>query len=164
MSKAWTDIAAGDLDEESFVTETLLGKFFDNQESLISGQVDAGFAQANTSGSPAAYTNIATVKVFIPPYVNTTAADVTLVVRFEGWTDASTTVDIRMRLSGGSNVEVTGIVATSATPQTLTISSADVKANADAEVDLIVDARVTAGAGEAHARNIWGSTRLERAA
>lgn len=163
MSKAWTNIPATDIDAESFVTEDILGDFHDNQEALISGPIDTKFAQVDTSGSPAAYTALLLVPVYIHPPVNTDKGDVVLVVRFEGWTDASTTVDIRMRLASGTFVEVTGITVTSPTFQTLTISSTDVKANADSEVNLEVEARVTAGAGEARVRCLSASSRLERA-
>lgn len=164
MSKAWTNIPTTDIDAESFVTEDILGDFHDNQEALISGPIDTKFDQVDTSGSPASYTQLLLRPIYIHPPVNTDKGDVTLVVRFEGWTDSSTTVSIQMRIGTGTFVEVTVITATSPTFQTITISSTDVKANADSEVDLEIQAKVTAGSGEAHVRCLSASSRLERAA
>lgn len=164
MSKAWTNIPSTDVDAESFVTEDILEDFHDNQEALISGPIDTKFDQVNTSGSPAAYTSVKIRPIFIWAAVNTDKGDVTLVVRFEGWTDAATTVDIRMRLAAGTFVEVTGITVTSPTLQTITLPTADVKAAADSEINLEVEARVTAGAGEAHVQCLDAASRIERAA
>lgn len=165
MSKAWTDITASDIDEESFVTETLLGQFFDNQEALISSPIDCRFAQAVTSGSPAAFTELVTQLLFIPPQVATTAGNVNLVLHFERWTDAATTIEVRVKLgAAGTYVTQTGITDTGPVFSTFTISDTDTKAAADGFETLFVEARVSAGVGEARVQNLDSACRVERAA
>jgi hypothetical protein len=157
MSKAWIDIVSTDIDGKSPITETLLGKFFDNQEALISTPVDTYFEEVLAVGSG---TTIAAPEVFIPPQVNTAGGDVTLVVRFEAMV-SSGTGEVEAQLASGSWVSSGTFTNTSYGYKTITITSADVKAAQDTAA--VLTFRVKSGSANVDARCISMSSRLERA-
>jgi len=164
LSKTFPDIAAADIDAESPLTEALVGSFYDRDESLISNNWDTRFAEGSTaSGSFAA---IATVKGWLPESVGTGGGDVTLVVVLEAIVDGTATGRVQARLGGSGTWQESGdVTATSyGTFITLTIPAADVDANAGLEVDLEIEARVSAGAGNVMVRCLDNASRLERAA
>lgn len=164
MSKAFPTIASTEIDGESPVTEALVGKFYDRDESLISAPVDTRFAAISTASG--AFVQIGTVKLWLPASVGTAGGDVTLVVVFEARvTGAATTGRVRMRLGAGGTYQETGdITSTTFSRFALTIPAADVAANADAEVDLEIEGRLTVGATGVEARCVYSASRLERAA
>ena len=162
MAKSWTDIATTEIDSESPVTEGLVAKFHDNQEALITSQIDTRFAEA--TGVAASFNLEAAVDVFVPPQVGTTAGDVTLVVRLQVKVDSGTTGKVRIKLSGGSAVDSGTISSTSYVAVELVISSTDVKAAKDTVETLEIYLQRDTGAGDVYAKCEIGASRLERAA
>jgi hypothetical protein len=164
VSKSFPTIASTEIDGESPVTETLVGKFYDRDESLISAPVDTRFGTLSTASG--AFVQVGTVKLWLPASVGTAGGNVTLVVVFEARVTAgATTGRVRMRLGAGGTYQETGdITSTTFSRFALTITAADVAANADAEVDLEIEGRVTAGAGSTELRCVYSASRLERAA
>jgi hypothetical protein len=164
MAKSWQNIPLTDLAPEEPVVENDMTKFHGNQEALITGQVDTRFAQVSHNGGT--FTQKTTVEVYVPPQVNTGAGDVTLPVRLEAIVDGTAVGEVRIRLGAtGAYQTQTGITAT-AYPNyyTLTIPSANVKANADSLVNIEVELRISSGTGNVFARYVGGASRFARAA
>ena len=162
MAKSWTDISPTEIDSESPVTEGLLAKFHDNQEALITTQVDTRFDEV--TGVAASFNLEASTEIYVPPAVNTGAADVTLVVRLQVKVDSGTTGKARIKLSGGSAVDSGTITSTTYVSLELTISSADVKSAVDTIDTIEVYLQRDTGAGNVYAKCEIGASRFERAA
>jgi hypothetical protein len=164
MPKSYPTIALSEIDEESPVNETIVDKFFDRQESLISGAVDCRWPQNNHNGG--AFSSIGTARPFIPAAVTTTTGSVvSLRVVFEAYlTGSATQGEVQIRLAGGTWVTVVVTATGSFARHEALIAAADVEAAADSEALLEIQARVTAGSGAVEVRNQWGASRLERAA
>lgn len=166
MAKNWVDIASTEIDAESFVHETLLGKFWDRDESLITIAVDFRWAEVTTTST--SMVQVATALGYIPAAAGTDGgARCTLVVPFEAKaSDGSTTASIRLKLGSGGAYQSVTLAAgeTAYTKKTVTITADDVNAAKNGEATLYVEVQRTAGGGTVYVRNVWGAARLERAA
>jgi hypothetical protein len=162
VSKAFTAIAATDMDGKSPVTQTRLQQYHDRDEALISGPIDTRFAEVSTGVS--SYTEVARVPLWIPPQAGTTAGDITLVVHFQRKVSTGNG-RVRMRLGGsGTWMETASFSNTSYAHDTLTIPAADVLAAKDSTVDLIVEAKDNGGGATTFVKCESSASRLERAA
>lgn len=162
MAKSWTDIAGTEIDSESPVTEGLLAKFHDNQEAVITTQVDTRFDEV--TGVAGTFNLEAAVELYVSPQVNTGAGAVTLVARLQVKVDSGTTGKVRIKLAGGSAVDSGTISSTTYVTLELIITSTDVKAAADTVDTLEVYIQRDTGAGNVYAKCDTGSSRFERAA
>lgn len=164
MAKAFDNIALTEIDAESPVNETLMSKFWNREESLITGPVDLTFVPGSTAS--ASYVAVRQASAYVHPGVGTVdGAQTTLRVVFEAYLSLAGNADVRMRLGSGSWVELNLTNTGSYARKELVISAADVNAAKDREAVLSIEARVNAGGGTVYVRNQWASaSRFERAA
>lgn len=166
MAKSFPDIATSEIDTDSPVIESLMTKFWDREESLISGPIDCRWVEVTRAAT--GFAEVARVRLYIAQSAGTSGGtQVTLVVPFEVKnSDGTSTGNVRLKLGAGGTYQTAAIAAgdSAYTRKSVTITAADVNTSKGTEVELIIEMERTAGTGTLYSRNVWGgASRLERA-
>ena len=156
--RTFPDIADSRIVAEEPVNESLVADLHDRDEALIAISLDTRFQEGTTPDT--SWAEIARVKLWFPAAVSSAKSTAPFVVVFERKITGAGLGEVRMRLDGGTNVATSTFSNTAYAFDTLTIPSADVKANANAEVDLIVEAQTSSGATSVEARCLSSASRL----
>ena len=165
-AKNFPGIATTEIDTESAVIESLMTKFWDREESLISIPVDCRWPEVTRAAT--GFAEVARVRVYVPQSAGTSGgAQVTLVLPFEAKnSDGTSTGNVRIKLGTGGTFQTAAIAAGDNvyTRKSVTIPAADVNTSKGTEVELIIEMERTAGTGTLYCKNVWGgASRHERA-
>lgn len=165
----WQNIADTEIDEESIVSEALVGKFHNNHEALGSQGVDTRHVEGSHTGTTVQTTVSSGVPFFLPAAHATTDGDIQLVISLDikidngaGGAPAGTmtvTVDI-----GGATQSVSSFATSTYTRQEFRFSTAQTRAMTAGISSFDVKIQLTNSGDQGYAKCENGASRLERVA
>lgn len=161
----WADIEPDgsnpvDFSAEPPINQLTLEQFWQRDECLVSCGLDLSFAAVTTSALIFG-TEVLRKRVWIPGAVATAGGPTVLVVVLEAHVNAGTG-RVRCRIDGLTWVESGDVTATADTRVALELTSADVKASAGTEVQLVIEAKKTSGSGSITVASLNSACRIER--